>query len=221
MKLTVKEMDLIETALDAFILSKIDPKAKELAKGLKTKVHEEIQKELKRLIDENGIISIDLHNENNVDTVLDAIDAVKEVNEYLDFGKMADEVEQDLKEPCQDCIENGDEIDYTKCPHNHELTNNELGEAIINGLKQKEETNTMYNLNKKPIRLYHVTFNSYSNVMRDTVSNNHGFESSYIKIPKTGLIVREDELDVYREYGNGFESIKIVGEMYISEVLYE
>ena len=147
--------------------------------------------------------------------------AVKQANKGIDFDKIADEMEQDLKEPCQDCIENGDEIDCTKCPHNHELTNNELGEAIINGLKQKEETNTMYNLNKKPIRLYHVTFNSYSNVMRDTVSNNHGFESSYIKIPKTGLIVREDELDVYREYGNGFESIKIVGEMYISEVLYE
>lgn len=41
MILTVKEMDLIETSLGAFILSKIDPKAKKLAESLKKKMREQ------------------------------------------------------------------------------------------------------------------------------------------------------------------------------------
>ena len=72
------------------------------------------------------------------------------------------------------------------------------------------------------VKLYRVTFNEYTNYMHDTVArytDKEGKELSlleqYLHIPKTGLIIREDELNQYKEYGNGFSSIQIVGEMYI------
>ncbi|MBR4397351.1 MAG: hypothetical protein IKS93_05805 [Methanobrevibacter sp.] len=69
------------------------------------------------------------------------------------------------------------------------------------------------------VKLYRVTFNQYTNCMRDTVAKHTKVEgkdgTEYLTIPKGDLIVREDELNEYKEYGDGFESIRIVGEMYI------
>ena len=72
------------------------------------------------------------------------------------------------------------------------------------------------------VKLYRVTFNEYTNCMHNCVArytDEEGKEvpllEQYLHIPKTGLIIREDELNQYKEYGNGFSSIQIVGEMYI------
>ena len=69
-------------------------------------------------------------------------------------------------------------------------------------------------------KVYRVTFNSYTNYSNDTVSLSNGFErkkfdidKEYLHIPKYGLVIRESELEFYRRYGDGFESIKLVGEM--------
>ena len=76
----------------------------------------------------------------------------------------------------------------------------------------------MLNRNKKFIKLYEVTFNTYTNWTNDTVANYEDEEDTcYITIPKTGLIIREDEIELYKKYGNGFASLTIVGEMLVEE----
>lgn len=88
------------------------------------------------------------------------------------------------------------------------------------------------NLNRKPIKLYKVIFNEYTNCMCNCVLAemeykeldlngkivNEGTETEYLRIPKTGtLVIREDELDLYKKFGNGFKTIELVGEMYIDK----
>lgn len=68
------------------------------------------------------------------------------------------------------------------------------------------------NAYKKFVRLYKITFNSYTNCTNDTVSNDDG---EYITIPKVGLIIREDEIEQYKSYGDGIKELSIVGEMII------
>ena len=65
------------------------------------------------------------------------------------------------------------------------------------------------NAYKKFVKLYKITFNSYAN---DTVSNDDG---EYITIPKVGLVIREDEIEQYKSYGDGIKELSIVGEMII------
>lgn len=72
----------------------------------------------------------------------------------------------------------------------------------------------MTDLYKKYVKLYKITFNTYTNALNDTVHHNNN-TIDFIHIPETGLIVREDELDTYKEYGNGFASLTIVGEMLV------
>ena len=74
----------------------------------------------------------------------------------------------------------------------------------------------MMDLDKKCVKLYKVTFNSYTNALYNTVRHNNN-TLDFLHIPETGLIVREDELDTYKEYGNGFASLNIVGEMLVEE----
>ena len=71
----------------------------------------------------------------------------------------------------------------------------------------------MMDLDKKYVKLYKVTFNSYTNALYNTVRHSNDF----LHIPETGLVIREDELDIYKEYGNGFASLTIVGEMLVEE----
>ena len=74
-------------------------------------------------------------------------------------------------------------------------------------------------LKMKRIKIYSVVFVEYTNCLRDTVSTNEEDlgKVEYLEIPKTGLLIREDELDEYKKYGQGFKSITLVGEMYVKE----
>lgn len=71
----------------------------------------------------------------------------------------------------------------------------------------------------KRIKIYSVVFVEYTNCIRDTVSTSEEdwAKVEYLTIPKTGLLVREDELDEYKKYGQGFKSAILVGEMYVNE----
>ena len=94
------------------------------------------------------------------------------------------------------------------------------------------------NLDRKPIKLYKVVFNEYTNCMNNCVSAEMEYKewdlnkkadnskppicistkTEYIHIPQTGtLVVREDELDLFKKFGNGFRTIELVGEMYVTE----
>ena len=72
----------------------------------------------------------------------------------------------------------------------------------------------------KRIKIYSVVFVQYTNCLRDTVSTDEEDwdKVKYLTIPKTGLLIREDELDEYKKYGQGFKSITLVGEMYVKEI---
>lgn len=66
-------------------------------------------------------------------------------------------------------------------------------------------------------KVYIVEFVQYTNATRDTVSisinNDNIYDTSFLKTPTPGLLIRESELDHYSKYGNGFDSIKLVGYM--------
>lgn len=62
-------------------------------------------------------------------------------------------------------------------------------------------------------KVYEVEFMEYTNCMRNTVSNRTREigDKRYINVGNEPFLVRESELDKYREWGNGFRSIKFVG----------
>ena len=63
-------------------------------------------------------------------------------------------------------------------------------------------------------RIYAVEFNTYTNALRDTVSdgNKNIGETEYIHLPKdVPFLIRESELLEYMKYGNGYKSIYCVG----------
>lgn len=67
-------------------------------------------------------------------------------------------------------------------------------------------------------KIYEVEFLNYTNSMRDTASCNSNeylnIDNKYIDIPKDGsLLVKESELEFYKNYGNGYRSITYVGEL--------
>lgn len=72
----------------------------------------------------------------------------------------------------------------------------------------------------KKDRIYLVTFNKYTDYSNQTVARYYtvdGVEKSeYISIPESGLIIRERDFDAYRKFGEGFRTLQIVGEMYVS-----
>lgn len=61
-------------------------------------------------------------------------------------------------------------------------------------------------------KLYEVEFMNYTNYMKDTVSNNDG---DYINTECEPFIIRESEFDKYMKYGNGFRTVKFVGNIII------
>lgn len=68
--------------------------------------------------------------------------------------------------------------------------------------------------------LYKVTFNEYTNGLRDTVAKYDGSKYSlkastdYVHIPFNGLIIRESELEYYAQFGEGFASCECIGSLY-------
>jgi len=65
--------------------------------------------------------------------------------------------------------------------------------------------------------VYSVTFNHYTNCMRNAVSNNSK-DLDYIDIdPDTPLLIFEDEVEKYQQYGGGISHLICVGEMEITD----
>ena len=63
-------------------------------------------------------------------------------------------------------------------------------------------------------RIYAVEFNTYTDCLRDTVSdgNKNIGERKYIHLPKdVPFLIRESELLEYVKYGNGYQSVFCVG----------
>lgn len=68
---------------------------------------------------------------------------------------------------------------------------------------------------KKLIKLYSVEFIEYTNAVYDTVANEDG-QYLDVKVENGGgFIIREDEIDFYKQFGKGFRSLNYVGRMYI------
>lgn len=65
------------------------------------------------------------------------------------------------------------------------------------------------------MKVYNVEFMSYTNCMHDTVSKKPGdiHNNEYLNVGREGFLVREDELEKYRQYGGGFRSVTFVGNM--------
>lgn len=62
-------------------------------------------------------------------------------------------------------------------------------------------------------KVYQVEFMQYTNYSRDTVCNNTDSikDCKYIDVGKDPFLVKESDLDKYKEYGNGFRIVKFVG----------
>lgn len=58
-------------------------------------------------------------------------------------------------------------------------------------------------------KVYQVEFMQYTNSMRDTIWNEE--TDHYIDVGKEPFLIKESELDNYKDYGNGFRIIKFVG----------
>lgn len=64
-------------------------------------------------------------------------------------------------------------------------------------------------------KVYKVEFMTYTNAMKNTVSNNAEdiTDKKFIDVGHEPFLVRESELDFYQKYGNGFRSIEFVGNL--------
>ena len=62
-------------------------------------------------------------------------------------------------------------------------------------------------------KIYKVDFMKYTNVFKDTVSNQAKEieDKKYLKVGKEPFLVIESELDNYRAWGGGFRYIELVG----------
>ena len=60
-------------------------------------------------------------------------------------------------------------------------------------------------------KVYIVEFIEYTNCMRDTVYNEE--TGKFLHVGRLGFLVPEFELEKYRKYGKGYESIKLVGQI--------
>ena len=66
-------------------------------------------------------------------------------------------------------------------------------------------------------KIYSVEFMTYTDCLKDTVSDWDGKSSSikdikYLKVPEP-FLVKESDLDKYRTYGGGYRNTKFVGYM--------
>ena len=62
------------------------------------------------------------------------------------------------------------------------------------------------------LKVYSVTFNTYTDVLRETVQNEA--TGKYLNVPKNlPFLIFEDEISKYMQYGNGFATMTCVGAM--------
>lgn len=66
-------------------------------------------------------------------------------------------------------------------------------------------------------KIYKVEFMEYTNVLRNTVSNQKQevADKKYLTVGKEPFLVKESELDKYSTWGGGFRNIEFVGNLYI------
>jgi len=60
-------------------------------------------------------------------------------------------------------------------------------------------------------KIYRITFNEYTNALRDTIYNED--EDRYLDIPDLFLI-KEGDVQFFQGYGGGIKEMKFVGELY-------
>lgn len=62
-------------------------------------------------------------------------------------------------------------------------------------------------------KIYEIEFMSYTNCMKDTVSNmaNEIKDTKYINVGKEPFLIKESDFDKYMKYGGGFRVVKFVG----------
>lgn len=69
-------------------------------------------------------------------------------------------------------------------------------------------------------KIYSVEFMTYTDCLKDTVSDWDGKSSSIkdIKYLNVGhnFLLRESQLELYRKFGGGYRNIKFVGELLIN-----
>ena len=63
-------------------------------------------------------------------------------------------------------------------------------------------------------KIYSVTFNQYTNCMKDTVSvKNDDGTYDYLDVGDSPLLIREEEIEKYRHWGEGIKDLHYVGEL--------
>ena len=72
------------------------------------------------------------------------------------------------------------------------------------------------------MKIYSVTFNEFTNYMKDTVSNRKQIGSNddqYIGLGSQPLLVTEDQIEAIKQYGGGIETLKFVGNLWSPRVI--
>lgn len=63
-------------------------------------------------------------------------------------------------------------------------------------------------------KVYAVTFRTYTNAMRDTICDNVDYlGGNYINVGKDIFLIFEDDIEKYRKFGNGFDTLTYIGNM--------
>ncbi len=64
-------------------------------------------------------------------------------------------------------------------------------------------------------KVYEVEFIQYANCLEDTISdgNKDIGERKYLKVGNEPVIIKESDLPKYMKYGNGFRTIKFIGNL--------
>ena len=62
------------------------------------------------------------------------------------------------------------------------------------------------------VKIYKITFNKYWDYMYGIIKNANGVQ---IEIGKGNLLIKEDEIEYYRQFGDGIQSLELVGYMLV------
>ena len=65
------------------------------------------------------------------------------------------------------------------------------------------------------VKIYKVTFNQYTNSFRDTVSSKDN--EKYLDVGRGDFLIREDDMEYYKQFGDGFACLELVGYMPVED----
>lgn len=63
----------------------------------------------------------------------------------------------------------------------------------------------------KRCRVYAITFNQYTNCMRDTVWCEE--TDKYLDVGRDTFLIFEDDIEKYKKFGNGIKTLTYMGDM--------